>query len=417
MEINEILEQFSKSSEDGPFPREALHEAVRQREAITPVLLDRLDWLLENVLERDEEIHEDPEYEQSWYALFLLAQFREKRAYPKYIRLLSLDSKRLQIAFGDEVCEAGRLLYSTYDGDLVSARALASDASLDPFARGTVLDLMRGLLRDGRMSRQELVDFIRERLNAIGSGEDEETFASLLADAAVSADLFELMEDFWEAYSQAKVDLSLLGDFDDFLDLLFAKTDPNHETQCLDDAIGELAKYASDENPSSPTIAEIKSWDVGRNDPCPCGSGKKFKKCCLKRLEEWELHLKQYEESMRNSYPPLTGQNGRPGLSDYFSQDAITVDRLAYRAVKLLDVPVFLSRAEEHRARRQAKTLLLEAFEELQSICFRHDLRTPEEYDREYHVHYDCAWWLEILLELLEKENPHRREVEMFLYD
>lgn len=26
---------------------------------------------------------------------------------------------------------------------------------------------------------------------------------------------------------------------------------------------------------------------VGRNDPCPCGSGKKYKKCCLdkKRVE------------------------------------------------------------------------------------------------------------------------------------
>jgi preprotein translocase subunit SecA len=23
--------------------------------------------------------------------------------------------------------------------------------------------------------------------------------------------------------------------------------------------------------------------NVGRNDPCPCGSGKKYKKCCLKR--------------------------------------------------------------------------------------------------------------------------------------
>jgi hypothetical protein len=23
--------------------------------------------------------------------------------------------------------------------------------------------------------------------------------------------------------------------------------------------------------------------DVGRNDPCPCGSGKKFKKCCLEQ--------------------------------------------------------------------------------------------------------------------------------------
>jgi len=23
---------------------------------------------------------------------------------------------------------------------------------------------------------------------------------------------------------------------------------------------------------------------TGRNDPCPCGSGKKYKKCCLKKL-------------------------------------------------------------------------------------------------------------------------------------
>ncbi|MCL0091229.1 SEC-C metal-binding domain-containing protein [Dehalococcoidia bacterium] len=26
-------------------------------------------------------------------------------------------------------------------------------------------------------------------------------------------------------------------------------------------------------------VAEAKP-KVGRNDPCPCGSGKKFKKCC-----------------------------------------------------------------------------------------------------------------------------------------
>ncbi|MCW3100962.1 MAG: yecA, partial [Chthonomonadaceae bacterium] len=35
-----------------------------------------------------------------------------------------------------------------------------------------------------------------------------------------------------------------------------------------------------DEEPrevQTPFIAEAK---VGRNDPCPCGSGKKYKKCC-----------------------------------------------------------------------------------------------------------------------------------------
>jgi SWIM/SEC-C metal-binding protein len=32
-------------------------------------------------------------------------------------------------------------------------------------------------------------------------------------------------------------------------------------------------------NPPQPKTAEKK---VGRNDPCPCGSGKKHKKCCGK---------------------------------------------------------------------------------------------------------------------------------------
>ena len=30
-------------------------------------------------------------------------------------------------------------------------------------------------------------------------------------------------------------------------------------------------------NPAKPTIAKKK---VGRNEPCPCGSGKKYKLCC-----------------------------------------------------------------------------------------------------------------------------------------
>lgn len=30
---------------------------------------------------------------------------------------------------------------------------------------------------------------------------------------------------------------------------------------------------------------------VGRNDPCPCGSGKKFKKCCLNKLYYEHTHL------------------------------------------------------------------------------------------------------------------------------
>ncbi len=29
------------------------------------------------------------------------------------------------------------------------------------------------------------------------------------------------------------------------------------------------------------TVIEAGDAKVGRNDPCPCGNGKKYKKCCL----------------------------------------------------------------------------------------------------------------------------------------
>lgn len=30
-----------------------------------------------------------------------------------------------------------------------------------------------------------------------------------------------------------------------------------------------------------PTARQKHQGKIGRNDPCPCGSGKKFKRCCL----------------------------------------------------------------------------------------------------------------------------------------
>ena len=41
--------------------------------------------------------------------------------------------------------------------------------------------------------------------------------------------------------------------------------------------IGKLFKA-----PSAP----IRIQKAGRNEPCPCGSGKKYKKCCLNKEEK-----------------------------------------------------------------------------------------------------------------------------------
>ena len=47
--------------------------------------------------------------------------------------------------------------------------------------------------------------------------------------------------------------------------------------------IHENSRFVKFENQWLYVDGELKSEKTGRNDPCPCGSGKKYKKCCAAR--------------------------------------------------------------------------------------------------------------------------------------
>jgi SEC-C motif len=50
----------------------------------------------------------------------------------------------------------------------------------------------------------------------------------------------------------------------------------------LDDPTTDVFEESGEERPWSPSVPAINPFKtVSRNDPCPCGSGKKFKRCCL----------------------------------------------------------------------------------------------------------------------------------------
>ncbi len=55
---------------------------------------------------------------------------------------------------------------------------------------------------------------------------------------------------------------------------------------------------------------------VGRNDPCPCGSGKKFKRCCLERVEAEERAERLRAESER----VWAGDDEVAGFSDVLAE-------------------------------------------------------------------------------------------------
>ena len=57
---------------------------------------------------------------------------------------------------------------------------------------------------------------------------------------------------------------------------MFAQSQKNNPTIEL----SAVAESGSTDNPV------LGTDDVGRNDPCPCGSGKKYKNCGMKNTEE-----------------------------------------------------------------------------------------------------------------------------------
>ena len=67
-----------------------------------------------------------------------------------------------------------------------------------------------------------------------------------------------------------------------------------------DPAFKERIKHLK-EMAMPPTERQRKQMKVGRNDPCPCDSGKKFKKCCLNAAGDPEEKLRAAFSDLDNS--------------------------------------------------------------------------------------------------------------------
>ena len=80
------------------------------------------------------------------------------------------------------------------------------------------------------------------------------------------------------AFAEERVDMSISGDLEDVEIGLGLRTE---RTTPRPDYHGKMVTEEEDGD-DTPRIEPVRreTPKVGRNEPCPCGSGKKFKKCC-----------------------------------------------------------------------------------------------------------------------------------------
>jgi len=104
---------------------------------------------------------------------------------------------------------------------------------------------------------------------------DAVTYAGFLDGINTSLVEAVALEDLEETSSiDAEVDFEKL-----YFNMLDAKAEWLYNLPAWDDILSEEKRkeIKKEFNKSKTVVKELK---IGRNDPCPCGSGKKYKKCC-----------------------------------------------------------------------------------------------------------------------------------------
>jgi len=129
-------------------------------------------------------------------------------------------------------------------------------------------------------TREECVTRLSAQLERFA--EQSETFNAFLISPLLDLRAVEAAPVMERAFASGRVDETVQGDWEDAQIDLGLKTEREHPRKpnkftMLGDRLRAAWAAAQPRETESPYIAPRK---VGRNDPCPCGSGRKYKKCC-----------------------------------------------------------------------------------------------------------------------------------------
>ena len=264
-------------------PTAALREALRHPAAVGDATLPLLEAAADGRELGPEETN------LLFWGLHVMAHARDTRALAPLLRLLRQDEESLDALLGDALTATlAKVLASLFDGDAAPFFRLVLDSTADDHVRMALLCACTFLTLEGRIDRTAMHELLIRFDDAQAAVEAapawvgwEETIAHLG------------FRDLAPRVAAARADGRItdeVSDADWFKEALRkAETKPDDRDRLgpyqygyLDEPVEALDWTV--EGAGEPQRNPLK--DVGRNDPCPCGSGKKFKKCCLGREAE-----------------------------------------------------------------------------------------------------------------------------------
>lgn len=283
MNTGEVLKQLEFNR--GVFPRAAVARAI----ALGPTICGDLISVLERTRADPDAVPRD--FVQHIFALYLLAQFRERRAYDAVLDLFSLPEDTIDSLTGNVVTESlGRIVGSLAHGQDAPMRAMIEREDLGQYVRAAMLRGMACSCVQGELPRERFQAYLSELFGGRIRREHSALWEAIVG-ICLNLGMVDLRRDIERAFDDGLIDEFVIRRASAMRELS-TPTAPLRASTSLRysfilDTIAEMEWWACFRRnergaaESASPSARRGTTKVGRNAPCPCGSGRKYKKCCF----------------------------------------------------------------------------------------------------------------------------------------
>ncbi|WP_066215645.1 SEC-C metal-binding domain-containing protein [Flammeovirga sp. MY04] len=232
----------------------------------------------------------------------ILAEIDAENFKDVLLNLLKQSDEFYDVYFGYETTDwLYEACYKVFKDDLEIVKEYLMETKLDTFARLAMIKGIACIVFENPIRKKYVLQLFKEVLHFYATTEEDHIVDSSLnamfIEIVMDLEMDDCFHEIIKLNEAERVDPAYLGDFQQYL----ANLDPLADKSYKYEVRSLIKKYEmfQEESKFQPETFEeeeiLKSFEeyknsiiknsseikVGRNDPCPCGSGKKYKKCCM----------------------------------------------------------------------------------------------------------------------------------------
>ncbi len=231
------------------------------------------------------------------HAIYLLSELNAAESLTALLNFLEKDTDFLLFWLGDHKMEnLWAVIYKLGFHNFDVVKQFLLKPGIDSYSKVAASEALCQVVLHYPERKEAVIKLFNEVFNGFLYASDDDNlidsdFLGMTLNYIIDSGLKELLPIIKLLFDKDYIGLSYAGDYISVVEE-FKKTlryDPKRKILSIYEVYEDIVKnwvfdnddHEEDQYPHTPATP-TESVKVGRNDPCPCGSGKKYKKCCLK---------------------------------------------------------------------------------------------------------------------------------------